>query len=171
METNIYKTPKSDLNKENRGILLMPRLSAWYVFFLSLITLYLFAIYWMYDRSKRLNDISIEKQVSPFLYQVFAVFWLATFALEVTSSVSELGIVNESWYVWSTLISNLGILVWAFSMRYVLRWVLLKENLSEIKVSGLLTFLFGPFYLAYKINQAIDLAAQSNHQPDNILIG
>ncbi|WP_440904574.1 DUF4234 domain-containing protein [Catenovulum sp. SX2] len=156
---NAFEAPKAELADLNANdqILNLKRFSAWGVFFLSIITLGIYFLYWMYTRSVSLNNLETENKVN--MTTVYA--YIATYVIsQVISIASEfmpeqhvvaivsggIGLVNMIFYI-----------VVAFSIRKVLMEVLNKNQGEQVvKVNGVLTFFFSVIYFQFKINKAHD---------------
>ena len=64
---NVYAPPKADLElPRERGAenLDFPRFSTWGVFALAVLTLSFYLIYWLYSRTKIMNHVLPEKNIS-----------------------------------------------------------------------------------------------------------
>ena len=71
---NPYKTPDSDVSDIKNGEITIdncfPKISAWMVFGLSLISIGIYPVYWLYTRSKKMNLV-VERKISETLLYVF----------------------------------------------------------------------------------------------------
>jgi len=148
---NVYKSPEADLTekKSNSGVLgNFKRFTTWGVFGLTLITYGIYPIYWLYTRSKVLNE-SIENKMSNGLLASFIVICVGSLlfglvALFVTNDI--VAIVN-------------GVLSIGYLILYLMVLFKFRSRFSaatSVKLSGIITFLLSVIYLQYKINQAID---------------
>ncbi|EAR61227.1 DUF4234 domain-containing protein [Neptuniibacter caesariensis] len=161
---NPYSAPESNLEKplHSGDMSVFPRFSTWAVFGLSIITFGIYAAYWLYSRTNKLNSITDNKISQGFittalvLYAAsilvqFAPFIIGFESVATLMSISPL-ISLAVFVVW---------IVWAFKFR---------NRLNEITNSAgkptwagpILTFFFQTFYLSYKVNQNIDVQKSLN---------
>lgn len=165
---NPYQAPEANLTNKNSDAKIidsLPRFSAWGVFFLSLFTLGIYGVYWLYKRTELLNELSKTQPISRnFITTAVSCYAVLTvlnyggsflfgpelpMALSLTTSV--LSLVNIvlliMWYFGvKRLVENLPILIFG----------------EKIRLSGVMTFFFNVIYLQYKINQIIDLTKNKN---------
>lgn len=146
---NPYCAPQSDLTTKtltnNAGK--FKRFSAWGVFGLTIITLGIYPIYWIYTRSNIANSIN-DNKIPPILLKVFIALTVASFIFGVIES--------------RELAALAGVLNIAYFVVYLISLFKLKISLEEVLVqnsSPVLTFFGNAIYLQYKINQAIDNAS------------
>lgn len=166
MSEEIYSPPKADLGLPAPSINDLPRFSTWWVFLLSMITLYIYALYWMYDRSIKLNRIVSEHQISPFWIYGVPIFWMGTLILDMLDLYLQLELYTDNLSLLFNVISNIIVIFWAFSIRRSIRIIISKDVDINVKTVGpILTFFFSPYYLAYKINELKDSAAQGPGKP------
>ena len=148
---NPYQAPTSDVtiaaSAENMAHL--KRFSAWAVFGLSLITLGIYPLYWLYSRSKTLNGFHTRKIADGLIRSAVIAFAVLVF--------TEVLIEFYAQSVWLALIGTLSRIAY-LTLYIVLLFALRNRLLDSIgsRVSPILTFLFGCIYLQYKINGAID---------------
>ena len=85
---NIYEAPEAELTQQNTGgnkpILNFDRFSAWGVFFLSLITLGIYAIYWLVSRTNKANALA-KHQVNQNLVYGYIALYVINIAVAFTS--------------------------------------------------------------------------------------
>ncbi|MCM8534619.1 MAG: DUF4234 domain-containing protein [Lentisphaeraceae bacterium] len=148
--SNVYSAPEADVIQEtyaDSDINNFKRFSAWGVFLLSLVTLGLYQIYWIYSRTKILNQSVANRIGQPFIQ-------IVTF-LYVLSFISSYVPLGESVQI-PLMIFNLvaGILSIVWNFKFMLRVEKLMGKGTEL--SGILTFFAHVIYLQYKINEAID---------------
>lgn len=154
---NLYEPPAANLSKPTFGLDDLPRLSAWWVFLFTIVTIFLFALYWLFHRSMILNRIFPDKPI-PAVFTIGApTVWLGSFAVEMLDIGFALNLGSETWGDPMSFISTVYVTLWAFSIRKRLNWLFGNEQ-ADLRVHGAFTFLFSPYYLAYKINQAKDAA-------------
>jgi len=149
---NIYQAPEAELTQQNtsgnKPILNFDRFSAWGVFFLSLITLGIYAIYWLVSRTNKANALA-KHQVNQNLVYGYIALYVINIAVAFTS-IPE---------VFSSIISIITFivgLVFIFSLRASLKELINEGSNEPVHLSGILTFFFYAIYFQYKINEAID---------------
>ena len=149
---NIYEAPEAELTQQNNGgnkpILNFDRFSAWGVFFLCLITLGIYAIYWLVSRTNKANALA-KHQVNQNLVYGYIALYVINIAVAFTS-IPE---------VFSSIISIITFivgLVFIFSLRASLKELINEGSNEPVHLSGILTFFFYAIYFQYKINEAID---------------
>lgn len=156
---DVYKAPEADLvvDDSNGDITNFKRFSAWGVFGLSIITIGIYGVYWLYTRTKVLNEFS-EKKISPFLINSNIVLYCINMLSGlIPESQVELiiagGILSLVYVVFN--------LVWVFTMRARLHDVASARDRHYFSIGPILTFFFQHIYLQYKINQYIDNQAEA----------
>jgi len=149
-QKNIYQTPSSDLdNSIKGGVSKFKRFSAWGVFGLSLITLGIYPLYWLYSRSKVLNSFH-DNVISKVLLNIFILVAILSFSTSYLSSAMPTNTVFA--------IAN-GVLILPYLILYLTVLFKFRNRLREITgdvVGPVLTFFFSAIYLQYKINESID---------------
>ena len=155
---NIYEPPKSDLHTESEGWDEFPRFSTWWVFLLSIVTLYFYIMYWMYTRSHKFNGIYPEKPISGFFMIGVPVLWIGSFLLAVIDPFVNGVLMTVVWGDFVDLIAGIITIFWAFSIRERMNRLLFDTG-QEMSVEPIMTFIFGALYLNFKINQAKDVVA------------
>lgn len=153
-ESNPYRTPESDVSlvDPDSGIKNFERFSAWAVFGLTIITLGIYPIYWMYTRSQTLNTFYHDK-ISPVLLTAFVIFVIVSFfsgMFEPTemSLVGALAIVN--------VVYTVLYLTVLFKLRNRL------NDLVEDNINPVITFFGSAIYLQYAVNKSIDKSELNN---------
>lgn len=140
---NPYQAPESNLDRiaptSKAGN--FKRFSAWGVFGLTVITLGIYYIYWLYTRATIANSIH-DNKISPTLLKVFIGLAIASFVTSFVDPSPLVAIINLSYFV--------VFLICLFKLKKRLEDILAK-NLSPV-----LTFFFSAIYLQYKINETID---------------
>lgn len=162
-EANPYRAPASEVAEADVGFEELPRLSTWWVLLFTTVSLFLFGLFWLYRCSVAINRVMPHEPLPSLLYIGIPVFWMGTFAIELADLYFAWNLAADS--VWSTLsvLSSLLIVVWGFSIRARLHG-LFSDLQLPLHVSGMLTLLFTPYALSYKINQA---RALLQHRPGN----
>lgn len=153
---NPYQAPASDVTvaASAESIAYFKRFSAWAVFGLSLITLGIYPLYWLYSRSKTLNGFHTRKIAGGLIMGAvvaFAVLVLTEVLIEPYTQSVLLARID--------LLSNIAYLALYIILLFTFRNRLL--DLTGSRINPILTFLFGCIYLQYKINGAIDERGRS----------
>ena len=144
-------------NSSATGIQAFPRFSTWYVVALSLVTLGVYSVYWMHHRSLILARIHPQEPINR-LFMLFAIgVWAFSFVLALTGEPQPYP-PEPSALFWLQFASAILFLVWAFLFHFRLNRFLKASGLPHQPLNPVLTFLFQALYLAYKLNQNIDLA-------------
>lgn len=155
MESSIYQTPEADLGNQSAtdGFKNFKRFTAWGVFGLTIITLGIYPVYWLYTRAQVINGFHSQKISVPLL-QAFVASVIGSIVLEATTGIlSE----NDAILIVSGLVSLAQLvlyLVVLFSVRNRLVEVLGRD------IGPVLTFFAASIYLQYKINETIDEASE-----------
>ena len=153
---NPYQAPASDVTvaASAQSIAYFKRFSAWAVFGLALITLYIYPLYWLYSRSKTLNGFHTRKIAGGLIMGTVVAFVV----LVLTEVLIEP-------YAQSVLLARIDLLsnIAYFALHTILLFTFRNRllDLSGSRVNPILTFLFGCIYLQYKINGAIDERGRS----------
>lgn len=161
-----YHTPSADLNTEvasNRRMQSLPRLSAWIVFGLTIITLGLYYTYWLFTRTKIINQVHSDKisngLVSTVLGLLLVNIIISFFSAAYPDNTDYAMLANLSSIVYS--LSNL---YWVFTVRNRIHQMSHANNQTGYWLGGVMTFLFQVLYMQYKINEYID-----NHSSESSL--
>jgi hypothetical protein len=162
-EQNPYSAPESNLDtpKAITGtskIHIFDRFGSLIVFLLSGLTLNLYMIFWLHNRTTKLNTIA-DKKISIVLLYVMLVTGVVTFMMIV---------IPESFFEGSMILTTailIALPIYAvtyFIILYKIRARLiniLNDDIAEeehVHVGVIMTFFFNVIYLQYKINQGID---------------
>ncbi len=155
-ESNPYSTPESELssvaNASTTELLQdFPRISAWAVSGLAIITLGTYYVWWMYSRTgiiNRSSNYTISK-----LPVYFVLFFLA---LSLGSSVlSELDPYDANPTMATNvtnIIYSISSIFWMFVVRNRIHQITRADALSGCYMGGILTFFFQVLYMQYRIN-------------------
>lgn len=154
---NEYKAPDSNVETITgpQGIETLPRFSAWGVLGLTIITLGIYPLYWLYKRTEIINEIC-ENEIPQWLSGTALVFY--TLGL-LTNMIPDqyyqdpmvlvvagvAAILNVVFYIW-----------WILAVRTRLQMLIDRARFPDFNVGPVLTFFFQTIYLQYKINQYID---------------
>ncbi|WP_078085607.1 DUF4234 domain-containing protein [Microbulbifer mangrovi] len=159
MENNPYSAPTSDLSEATEDLISgnFQRFSAWWVFLLSIVTLGIYPVYWVFTRAQTANRIH-EKQITAAWLVAMVALYALTFAAEFIFPEME-GLY---------LLVNVGYLVayltCLFKVKNRLQDLMSKSTGSTYTLGPVLTFFFNAIYLQYKINEFIDLNQPSADQ-------
>ena len=171
MADNPYMTPKAELvERPEHGIQCFERFSTWYVLGLTIITLSIYYIVWLYRRTQILNQLTPNKIGDRFIQVT-----LLLFSISLLVSVGEVVLEPSPTYVLVSdslgYLSGIFELVWVFKFRNRLVDDVLEGEDTRSEVGPILTFFFQIFYLQYKINQQLDklqAVDRTRSDPDNI---
>ena len=150
--SNPYRTPESDVDVvdlDNR-IKNFERFSAWWVFGLTIITLGIYPIYWLYTRSNTVNSLR-KKKISSVLLVSLVVFTIGSFISEVFEPTGGEGLLMAI-YAAVNIIYVVLYLIVLFKLRNRLNEIV-KDNINPI-----LTFFLSAIYLQYAVNRCLDKA-------------
>ena len=153
---NPYQTPASDVNfaGDKEGITHFRRFSAWAVFGLSLITLGIYALYWLYTRSKIINGFHTRKIADGLILGC-----VITFVISVVTGIMVEFYEQSLLLAFISLFCNLLYFILYITLSFAFRNRL--QELTGSRVSIILTLLLSLIflsciYLQYRINVAID---------------
>ncbi len=153
---NAFEAPKADLSTPatSNPILEMKRFTAWGVFGLSMITLGLYYLYWLFTRTKQINLLSKVAKVNVVALYVYI-------AATLISNVGQFALNQEALVgsIFTFVISIASLVAYimtVFSARKALQEVINEGSQEAVKLGGILTFFFSAIYFQYKINEAID---------------
>lgn len=157
-----YASPSADLiekNKNNKNILEFKRFSAWGVFGLSVITIGIYPVYWLWTRAETINTLHDRKITKAWLIALVATTILSTI----------LGFMGDN----TVILSASLILSLAYLVTYIVVLFKARNNLQDImnagggetyKLNPVLTFFANVIYLQYKTNECIDHNTTSSQE-------
>lgn len=156
---NPYQAPDSRLtvDGDDSRILQFKRFSAWGVFGLSIITLGIYPIYWLYSRTMTANTLHEDKIPQILLYGM-----LIGLVINLASNFAgdnELLIMGGAIFSLLYMVCYLMVL---FKLRNRLRDFMNGAGGNQYVLNGILTFFFSSIYLQYKINECLD---QRSNEP------
>lgn len=160
---NPYVAPQADLDvpRESGDISVFPRFSTWLVLLLSVVTLGIYAFWWIYDRTRKLNTIA-EDELPMGLVKTYIVLSLLGTFLPFVFAAVMINSAQGGAFVFVSLLGNLlsfaGFVlleIWAFQFRNRLNSLTNSQG-KETWAGGVMTFFFTVLYMSYKINQHID---------------
>ncbi len=162
--SNPYSAPEADITPQSgsgAAFAEFPRFSAWWVFFLSIITLSVYYYYWLISRASMINRALPQRPMS------IGLIW-ALIAIAVGNSIysnyvqfvggpdpEQLGLFMLTTSAVS-LMTTVIYFVIVFAMRSRINELTGAPKGTSLWCNGILTFFFGPIYHAYKINQIKD---------------
>ncbi len=151
---NPYKAPDAQLTKtgNDSSILKFSRFSAWGVFGLTIITLGIYPIYWMYTRATIVNSLH-EKKISSALLNSLVVVTILSF---LSNFISESGMALLLAGAVVSIVYLVIYLMVLFKIRNRLQDIINRSSKTEHVLGTGFTFFFFTIYLQYKINQCID---------------
>lgn len=162
---NPYQPPQSDVSlpdtREN-SIEIFGQFSTWAVFGLSIITLGIYNIYWLYTRTRLLNKLKYVDPVSENFMKITTAIYVLSMPLGFID-----GFLAQYPYILllTKLVSATGTimaLVWVFMFRNQLNSFLYQSDKPTSKLGPVMTFLFQIIYLSYKVNENIELSKSGN---------
>lgn len=153
MEHNPYQAPSSNLetNNSDSSITQFKRFSAWGVFGLTIITLGIYPIYWLYSRASVINTIH-EDKISGGLLVSLVLITIMSFFTGFVEDKPEFALANLIVTV-LYLVITLTVL---FKIRNRLQVIMSDSHKSIYNLNPFLTFFLTTIYLQYKINERID---------------
>ena len=162
--TDVYSTPDSDVDCDINPIEALPKISTWLVFIFTFFTFYLYGVYWLYSRSIILNRTHKSVVIGKGFINIIPTLWLGSLLVEIADDLYTLNLASEQWSWPVSIALNIAIIFWCFSIKTRLSWIRRNNGISDIQLSGLLTFVLGPLYLNYKVVEMINLyEEQQNH--------
>ena len=154
------KSEQSDNNQTSNDLadlLRIGRFSAWFVFGLSIITIGIYPIYWMYTRAKIINSLH-ENKISSTLLTSLIIVTVLSYGLDFFGSdndlESEISIDIVGLFI--GLVYLILYLVVLFKIRNRLQIIINRTSNQSYELGSVFTFFFFVIYLQYKINQSID---------------
>ncbi|OMH29091.1 DUF4234 domain-containing protein [Motiliproteus sp. MSK22-1] len=158
---NAYAAPEATLERSLTGgeqITAFPRFSTWWVLLLSMVTLSIYSLYWIYSRTKILNRLVPENPISFWIYAspilFFIVGIIVNFMIGFYGAEAGSGLTVFSNIV--SLVNLIIFIVWAYSFRNRLNRLAGVEKGDKCYAGPILTFFLNSLYMSYKVNQLID---------------
>lgn len=133
----------------------LPRFSAWGVLGLTIVTLGLYYIYWLFTRTKIINQVHSDKIPAGVVSTVLGLLLINI----IVSFYSGMYPENLDYQLYANLSSiaySLSNLYWVFSVRNRIHQMSQAEKQGGFWLSGIMTFFFQVLYMQYKINEYID---------------
>lgn len=152
-----YSPPLSDVEPlvDGDGLELLPRFSAWGVFGLTLITLGVYYMYWLYTRTNLLNGV-VDKPIPGWLVVVSCLTYVGYIGLSV---LPETYFTNDMFLVMSGVVTLVYLVFyywWLFAVRARLLSLVNRSAYPGFKIGAVLSTLIQVIYFQYKINEYID---------------
>jgi hypothetical protein len=137
------------------------RQNVWVLIGLTIITATTYWPFWLRRQSRLLNQSLPQQAIPPWFFPVL----LALTILNIGWAIPEVLTDDAPWAIamgklWSRA-DLIFALVWIFKVRNRLHVVLESSKSGKTWFGGVWTFLFGIFYLQFKINQ---LRRQTDHE-------
>ena len=152
--SNIYSMPESDLLIDTgKSTDVFERFNTWYTIGLSIITLSFYMPYWLYTRSKSLNQI-VDNKISSLFINTVITLYVLSFLIGIGEVFYENIEIYSIVSTFTNLAANILFIVCVFRFRNRLQNEVADP---QVKVGIVLTFFFQIFYLQYKINELIDI--------------
>jgi len=159
---NPYSAPEADLKSSSQANVLniFTRFSTWAVVGLSIITMGIYAVYWLYSRSKAINSV-IDNKIPSALITTSLVLYVLGMIINYGPFLLGSAVVDilPAMMIASPIIglaSFVAMIIWVFKFRNRLNEMTQSEG-KPTWAGPILTFFFQVLYLNYKINQHIDV--------------
>jgi hypothetical protein len=155
---SVYQAPSAKLYEQNGEMgdfTNFKRISAWLVFFYSVITLGIYSLFWFYSRMQAANLVADKKVEEWKFYGYLITFLLSFFGGSILAFVMPESLFGSL----LSLFNFIFYIIFIYSFRAALLSIINKNNSLIIKVGPILTFFFSSIYFQYKINEAIDQKA------------
>lgn len=159
---NPYVAPEAELELQHDtgDLSVFPRFTTWAVFGLTIITLGIYAMYWLYNRTRKLNSICDDRIANGFVAAAIGVY-VASGVSSIVVSVADPYSTSGSLMLIDSLLgiaSYILTLVWVYKFRNRLNRITNSQG-KPTWAGPILTFFFSVFYLSYKVNQHLDIRA------------
>ena len=154
---NPYKSPEAAVIETSNESELSPifeRFSTWAVIGLSVITLGIYALYWLYTRTERLNQHTDAPIGSAFISSAFVFYVLSL--IPTLNYFMEINATLVAVMSLASIISPILMYVWFFKIRNRINQLLNTAKGDESWLGPIYTFFFTIYYIQYKINSKID---------------
>ena len=163
---NPYAAPASNVASDSLGqdvskIKAFKRFTTWGVLGLAIITLGIYAYYWMYSRTKTLNSLIPENKVAGWLVPVIIIMGVINLLFSALPFIApeQAATIQMISAPFSIIAFVLG-LTWAFKFRNRLNIISGSSKGNVFWLGPILTFFFQLYYFQYKINQMHDASSQ-----------
>ena len=159
-DTNPYSAPDADLATKNTGSgndqikQALPRFTTWAVVGLSIITMGIYAVYWLYSRTNTLNTLLPEaNKVPSWLPTTGLILYILYFVLSFAAGVSE---IFGSIFLLVVIAYIVVYIMWIYAFRKGMNTLTGSNKGDLLWIGGILTFFINIYYFQYKINQVHD---------------
>jgi len=164
LESNPYSTPESELSTVTEADIAdllhdFPRISAWAVLGLAIITLGTYYVWWMYSRTRIINrnsDYSISK--FPVYFVLF--FLVLNLGSSIFSALDPYDVNLAMGTNITNIVYTISSIYWMFVVRNRIHQITRADVLNGCYMGGILTFFFQVLYMQYKINVYKDAHTQ-----------
>lgn len=171
---NPYATPRAPVDSPPPGdgdsppIQAFPRFSAWWVFLLTLFTLGIYVPFWLYARTRAVNERLPDLRIdSAFIHTVLSLYvfnLVLGFFEGLGGRLADQALVSEAYLLFSRAINIgvwVGLVIWFIQLRRALLTSMARSGLQDMVMGPVANFLlallgWGAVYQQYKINVAID---------------
>ena len=153
---NPYSAPSTTLvDQAEKAIGNFKRFSAWGVVGLSVITLGIYFMYWLFTRSQRLNGFYHHKIASIYVWGTLITYIIY---MAFSSFVEELA--DQPILLIIGIAGSVGYMILYVGLVFAFRNRLLEmareDGNSEFKIGPVMSFFFQALYFQYKINEYQD---------------
>jgi len=161
VQANPYSAPDSEIipKADRHNMMIFERFSAWFVFLLSIVTMGIYSVYWVYTRSKTYNTKMTDQISDTFIISAL-VLYCASFVMSYLPYFIDGSEDFELMILSASFTSGVVNIVWFFMLRRRIQDMLSSSNHLGLHLSAFMTFFFNAIYLQYKINEAIDVSGQ-----------
>ena len=165
---NPYAAPTSNVASDSIGqdissVKAFKRFTTWGVLGLAIITMGIYAYYWMYTRTKILNSLISKDKMPSWIVPAVIVIGAINLILSLAPYASLGASTMKALLIISTPLSLIGFVlfvVWAFMFRSRLNLISGSSKGNAFWLGPILTFFFQLYYFQYKINQMHDACNQ-----------
>jgi cytochrome b561 len=152
---NPYKTPDAEVvinNGNNNLNAVYDRFSAWGVLGLSIITFGIYVVYWLYNRTKKINA-RVDNPISSGFITAALVLYVLSFVLPFIGGFTGS---DENIYSLISIPAGIVQIVWYYKLRNRIHSYVNAQKGTYAWIGPIKTFFFNVLYLQYKINKIID---------------
>jgi hypothetical protein len=158
-EQNPYAAPEADIALPSSGTAIdiinaLPRLTTWAVIGLSIITFGLYSIYWLYNRTQKLNGVLSEELKIP-NWTIMGAMISYTFYIGLSVAVTfipDLAVLSGVFGV----VYFVLFIIWVYKFRGAINTLTDTQRGDQVWIGPILTFFINIYYFQYKINQIHD---------------
>lgn len=157
-QTNPYAAPEVEVVTVENNVDILKRSSVVATILLSIVTLGIYYIYWLYTRTASINMVCQNKISNGFIILAiisFVASFCSGFAQGLYPESQQIEMATAIINIVATIIS----IVWLFSVRSRLNDMTFSKRGDTNWAGPILTFFFQIYYLQYKINRIQDQEA------------